>query len=54
MSNRFLAALALAAALAGCASQPSASDTAWNGGTWNSMLGFHGPTNSMSSEVGGP
>ena len=54
--NRILAILgllAVLAVLAGCASQPSASGTPWNGGTWNSVLGYHGPSNSMSS-VGGP
>lgn len=44
-----LAAAALM--LGGCALQPPA-ETAWDGGTWNSVLGYHGPANAM--QVGGP
>lgn len=42
-----LACTWLALALAGCGSAPSSPGNAgvWNGGVWNSMLGYHGPSN---------
>lgn len=52
-----LFALGLAAALAGCAgpatTEVAATATPWNGGTWNSVLGYHGPTNARDM-AGGP
>jgi hypothetical protein len=57
MSTRWIALLAIALALGGCASAPPAHDVAaadsqWNGGVWNSVLGYHGPANAVV--VGGP
>jgi hypothetical protein len=47
MTTRIVLAAALLAALAGCATQRNEA-YAWNGGTWNSTLGYHGPTNTMA------
>lgn len=55
MTGRWIALLALAALLGGCATAPGASmddGGRWNGGTWNSVLGYHGPANSIIA--GGP
>jgi hypothetical protein len=55
MRARCIALLALAALLGGCATAPGASmedGGRWNGGTWNSVLGYHGPAN--ATIVGGP
>jgi hypothetical protein len=55
MSFRWIALLAVALALGGCAAAPPVHHTAdsqWNGGVWNSVLGYHGPANSVV--VGGP
>lgn len=54
MITRWIALLGLAAALGGCAAVPSAplQPEAWNGGVWNSMLGYHGPSN--ANVMGGP
>ena len=47
----WIAALAaLLAALSGCATHEDGGR--WNGGTWNSVLGYHGPAN--STVAGGP
>ena len=47
-------ALALAALLSGCASTTTTHEHArWNGGVWNSVLGYHGPANTMA-DAGGP
>lgn len=45
--SKWIALLGLAAALAACSHQPAhhASAQPWNGGTWNSVLGYHGPAN---------
>jgi hypothetical protein len=55
MTTRWIALLALAALLGGCGAAPVASTEdggRWNGGTWNSVLGYHGPANAMIA--GGP
>ena len=56
MSTRWIALLAVALALAGCAATPqlqkTAADSDWNGGIWNSVLGYVGPANAVV--VGGP
>ena len=56
MIARWIAILGLAAVLSACAHGPSTqatvADNEWNGGTWNSVLGYHGPTSAMVS--GGP
>ena len=54
---RWIALLAAAVALAGCAHAPAtqhvaAADSQWDGGIWNSVLGYHGPANAVV--VGGP
>jgi len=50
--NRRLAPLALLAALlAGCAGTQDDGGR-WDGGTWNSVLGYHGPTSAQIA--GGP
>ena len=53
---RWIALLAVALAVVGCAGTPpvhtAAADSQWNGGTWNSVLGYHGPANAVV--VGGP
>ena len=55
--------IALAAGLSGCATGPESSSARtktahaqerWNGGVWNSVLGYNGPANMMAGEVGGP
>jgi hypothetical protein len=48
--TRWITMLGLAALLAACSHgpvQPQGSTAAqdWNGGTWNSVLGYHGPAN---------
>lgn len=49
-----LIALALAALLSGCASPGAPGAHArWNDGVWNSVLGYHGPANTMA-DAGGP
>ena len=54
--TRWIALLAAALALAGCAGAPRAQHTAsasqWNDGVWNSVLGYHGPANAVVA--GGP
>lgn len=55
MSIRCLTVLAVVAALAGCGSAPVLHMQAgepWNGGIWNSVLGYHGPAN--ATVMGGP
>lgn len=56
---RWIALLSLAGALAACAHAPApqaaqvaGDDVAWNGGIWNSVLGYVGPASSMVE--GGP
>lgn len=47
-SHILYAAVVVLAALAGCASPPvvmQSPDARWDGGVWNSVLGYHGPTN---------
>jgi hypothetical protein len=47
--RKWIAMLGLAAMLAACSHgpvQPQAGQGQdWNGGTWNSVLGYHGPAN---------
>jgi hypothetical protein len=53
--TRWITLLGLAAVLAGCGNLPPAQSTAqaeWDGGIWNSVLGYHGPAN--ATVVGGP
>lgn len=56
MLIRLIAILGLVVALGGCAGAPMLNaqpgDTLWNGGTWNSVLGYHGPANAAAG--GGP
>ena len=57
MKIRWIALLAVALALGGCAGTPpvqqtAAADSHWNDGIWNSMLGYHGPANGVIA--GGP
>ena len=56
---KWCALLALAALLGACATGPStssapkkATQSSWNNGTWNSVLGYHGPANEMSMAYG--
>lgn len=55
--KRLLALAAIAAVLTGCAGVPPTTTTAsqerWDGGVWNSVLGYQGPANLMSG-AGGP
>lgn len=49
MNKLWIAAIALAW-LAGCAAPDVAvapHPHQWNGGVWNSVLGYHGPTNAI-------
>ena len=51
--------LAASAALSACAHAPASNaapqqQARWNGGVWNSVLGYQGPANTMSPQVGGP
>jgi hypothetical protein len=47
MTARWIVLLATAALLSACASAPErpAQREAWNGGIWNSVLGYVGPAN---------
>ena len=48
--TKWLAILGAVAVLAACSHVPAqgqASAGPWNGGTWNSVLGYHGPDNAM-------
>ena len=50
MRSKWFAVLALAALLSACASPPPsqvAGAQPWNGGIWNSVLGYVGPDNVM-------
>lgn len=51
MLKKCIALAGLAALLAACSSTPApvAQSQPWNGGTWNSVLGYHGPTNAMAA-----
>lgn len=51
MLMKCIALAGLAALLAACSSTPTAvaEHQPWNGGTWNSVLGYHGPTNAMAA-----
>ena len=54
--TRWIALLAVAFALGGCAGTPqlqqTTADAQWNGGIWNSVLGYVGPANAVVA--GGP
>lgn len=47
MMKKWIAIAGVAALLAACGTAPSheAQPQPWNGGIWNSVLGYHGPTN---------
>ncbi len=45
MFKRWIALAGLAALLAGCAQAPEQGREPWNGGVWNSVLGYVGPYN---------
>ena len=48
MKIRLTLLAALLVALTGCAApRTETAHAAWNGGVWNSTLGYHGPTNTM-------
>lgn len=49
MPGRWIVLLATAALLSACASAPDqpAQRQAWNGGIWNSVLGYVGPANEV-------
>ena len=51
MHRKWIALLALSAVLAGCATAPgpvaNKEPEPWNGGIWNSVLGYVGPNNVM-------
>ena len=49
MWTKWIALLGFAAVLGGCSHAPAqqAAGEPWNGGTWNSVLGYHGPSNAM-------
>jgi len=50
MMKKWMAVLGIAAALAACAHPPTGASVhePWNGGIWNSVLGYHGPYNVMN------
>lgn len=53
--TRWITLLGVVAALAGCGNLPPAHSTdhaRWDGGIWNSVLGYHGPANATID--GGP
>jgi hypothetical protein len=54
MFAKWIALMGLAALLSACAHAPGSQASAepWNGGIWNSVLGYHGPANAMID--GGP
>ncbi len=45
MFKPWIAVLALAAVLSACAEAPGQEREPWNGGVWNSVLGYVGPYN---------
>lgn len=64
MKNITLITIACAAALLGACTTPPPKATAaqsegtsparsWNGGIWNSVLGYHGPSNTMDPSTTG-
>jgi hypothetical protein len=56
MFAKWIALMGLAALLSACAHAPAQSQASaepWNGGIWNSVLGYHGPANVMTL-AGGP
>lgn len=55
MKTKWMAVMVLAAVLAGCAATDVPKRTVgerWNGGVWNSVLGYHGPDNAMAAPAG--
>jgi hypothetical protein len=49
MMSKWIALLGLAVVLAACSAPPTrtAQKEPWNGGVWNSVLGYVGPANQM-------
>lgn len=47
--TKWIALLGLAALLSACSHAPrlQANPEPWNGGIWNSVLGYHGPASAM-------
>ena len=45
MGRLWIALVGIAALLAGCAQPIGQAPEPWNGGTWNSVLGYVGPYN---------
>ena len=52
MNRRLLALACLAALLTACSSAPVRGTAQWNEGLWNSVMGYHGPANSMGQADG--
>lgn len=55
MIRRLFALACMAATLAACSGAPVHNAPVrgpWNGGVWNSVMGYHGPDNSMGTADG--
>jgi hypothetical protein len=52
MKTRLFALACIAALLSGCAGAPMRGTSQWNDGLWNSVMGYHGPANSMGMADG--
>jgi hypothetical protein len=52
MFKKWIALVGLIALLGACAHPAGQAPEPWNGGIWNSVLGYHGPASAMV--VGGP
>ena len=40
-------AVCIAVVLTACSNAPQRAPAQWNDGVWNSVMGYHGPANSM-------
>ena len=52
MNARVFALACLATLLTACSGAPVRGGTQWNEGLWNSVMGYHGPANSMGAADG--